>query len=162
MSWGIQRPDWVIEYNDKFGNRSSIEIRRGEENAKEIAFTDDFDCEWGHALEESKWKEFVELLEQVKNKEITDGSFEYESDGDRHRLNFVMVSKKDEYNAYRSDILRFRSDCSYVSRLEGTEGETYGCDICFDIPIKIVLDDLIKKLNSDTPEETTWKVEVRR
>lgn len=152
MSWGTKRPDWTIEYQDNFGNHSTIEIRRWEENAKEIAFTDDCDLVWGHPLEESKWREFVELLERVKNKEISEGSFEYESSGDRHRLNFGIVPREDEYNAYRSDILRFRSDCSHPSRLEGTEGETYGCHICFNIPIKVVLDDLIKKLNSDTPE----------
>lgn len=162
MSFETKKPDWIIEYNDKFDNRSSIEIRRWEENAKEIVFTDDFDFEWGHRLEKSKWKEFIELLERVKNKEITEGSFEYESSGDRHRLNFRIVLREDEYNAYRSDILRFRSDCSYTSQLEGTEGETYGCDICFAIPIKVVLDNLIEKLNLDTPEEVTWKVEVRR
>lgn len=162
MSYGKQRPDWVITYDDKFGNRSSIEICRHEENAREIAFMNDFDLEWGHALGESKWKEFGELLQRIKNKEIGAGSFEYETTGERHRLNFKTVSEKDEYNAYRSDILRFRSDCFYVSELEGTKGKTYSCDICFDIPIKRVLDDLIEKLNSDTPDEVTWEVELRQ
>jgi hypothetical protein len=162
MSFGTKRPDWVIAYQDKFGNRSFIEIRRWEENVKEIAFTDDCDLEWGHALEEKKWKEFAEILEKVKNKEISEGKFEYQCEGDRHRLNFKLVPRKDEYNVYRSDILRFRSDCSYTSQFEGTEGEIYSCDIGFDIPIKVVLDDLIKKLHSDTPELPNWKVEVRR
>lgn len=162
MSWGTKRPDWLIEYKDKFGNRYYIEIRFWENNAKEIAFTDYMDLEWGHTLTEDKWQEFIKILEDVGNGNLTEGSFLYDFDGDNHCLEYKLVSRKDEYNAFRSNILRFRSICTYVSTLEGSIGKTFDCDISFDIPLKVVAGDLIKALKSDQPQTPNFKVEVRQ
>jgi hypothetical protein len=161
MSFGIKRPDRVVEYQDKFKSRHTIEIRFWENNAKEITFCFDVDAEWGHTLVEEKWREFVEILKSVRDRETEAGKFEYEFDGDRHELEYRRVSKKDEYNYFKSDLLRFRSICSYTSQLEGTEGEVYDCEISFDIPTKI-LDDFIKSLESSEQQTPNWKAEVRQ
>lgn len=160
MSWETKRPDRTVEYQDKFKNTFYIEIRHWENNSKEIAFTYDTDLDWGHRLEKSKWKEFVEILNKAERGEISAGMFNYESDGNHHQFVFRFVSRKDEYNAFKSHLLRFNSICSHPSAVSQLCRRIYPCDISFDIPL-FVIRELIESLEADTLQTPDWQIEIR-
>lgn len=159
MSYETKSADRIVEYKDKFKNVFFIEIRHGDNDSKEIAFTFDTDLEWGHPLEELKWKEFVEILKTVARGELADGTFNYRSDGD-HQLNFRFVSRKDEYNAFKSNLLRFNSTCSHPAEHSDLPEVNYPCAVSFDIPLKIV-GELIKSLEHSSSQVPNWQVENR-